>query len=193
MAPMRHAGVFAAVALIGATLDLWTKTWACGGLEIPGHVSPGQEIIVIPQFFSIGHTRNPGIIFGLLPQAKLIFLIVSILAVPAIVAIFASVRKARWIPTLALGLILAGTLGNLYDRAVFEEVRDFIKFSYRDHIWPLFNLADSYILIGVLLLSIEMIFFDEKKKAGKDEGRDQKVQGTPGAGPVGGDRPAPAG
>ncbi|MDP6959776.1 MAG: signal peptidase II, partial [Planctomycetota bacterium] len=106
-----------------------------------------------------------GIVFGMFSDSKKIWLIVSILAVPIIVGVFASVKNPRWIYVVTMGLILAGTLGNLYDRAAYEKVRDFIKFSYdSEHVWPLFNLADSYICMGVLLLSVEMIFFDEKKK-----------------------------
>lgn len=213
MGPMRHAAIFAALALAGAALDLLTKSWACGQIAL------GDEVVIIEGFFSFGHTRNPGIIFGMFPNAKVIFLVVSILAVPAIVAIFAAVRKPRWIMTVSLGLILAGTLGNLYDRAAFSEVRDFIKFTYTADSppWPLFNLADSYICVGVLLLSIEMLFFDEKKKKKKDESAGKAIETTPpspeqgrgaagpaapppdagapgpGPGPVGGDRPAPAG
>ena len=70
-----------------------------------------------------------------------------------------------------LALILAGTLGNMYDRVFTDlhRVRDFIKFYYRpasgpDKVWPLFNLADAFICVGVFLLTIEMMFFDERNR-----------------------------
>ncbi|HXG61456.1 MAG TPA: signal peptidase II [Planctomycetota bacterium] len=162
---MRHAALFLAIALTGAALDLLTKHLAFQ------HVPRGGEIVVIDGFFSLGHTTNPGIIFGKFPAGRTLWLIVSIAAIPAILAIFFSVRNPRWILTVTLGMILAGTLGNMYDRVFTAEhaVRDFIKFYYRtasgeERVWPLFNLADSYICVGVFLLSIEMLFFDEKKK-----------------------------
>ncbi|HEU4338950.1 MAG TPA: signal peptidase II, partial [Planctomycetota bacterium] len=157
---MQHRLWFVALSLVAAALDLWTKQAAFahipeGGLEVP----------VIEGFFSFGRTTNKGIVFGLFPQAGPVFLVISVLAVPAILAIFLSIKKPRWVLTAALALILGGTLGNMYDRVFNEgQVRDFIKFYSGQKVWPLFNIADSCICIGVLLLSLEMLFFDEKKK-----------------------------
>ena len=157
---MQHRLWFIALSLVAAALDLWTKKTAFthipeGGLEVP----------VIEGFFSFGRTTNKGIVFGLFPQAGPVFLIISVLAVPAILAIFLSIKKPRWVLTAALALILGGTLGNMYDRVFNEgQVRDFIKFYYGQKVWPLFNLADAFICVGVFLLTIEMMFFDEKKK-----------------------------
>ncbi len=151
--------VFAVVALVAAAADLESKRLA--HLRVPFQ----EEVVMIPRYFAIGHIYNEGIVFGKFQGAKKLWLVVSILAVPAIVAIFASVKNPRWILTISLALILGGTLGNLYDRAKFGKVRDFIKFSYDPHhVWPLFNLADAYICAGVMLLLVEMVFFDEKKK-----------------------------
>jgi signal peptidase II len=197
---MRRWLVFSFLALLGATADWGSKSLALK--KVPEH----GEHVVIPGYFSIGHLYNEGIVFGKFQNAKKIWLIVSILAVPAIVGIFASMKNPRWIFTVSLGLILAGTLGNLYDRWEFGKVRDFIKFSYdAEHVWPLFNLADAYICAGVMMLSVEMIFFDDKKKqkiqeaVAAHEAKSQTVVSpqTPVAdgssGPVDGDRPAPPG
>ncbi len=159
---MRKWILFSILALAGAGVDLWSKT------TVLRKVKQNDELKIIDGYFSFGHIYNEGIVFGKFQDMKGLWLIVSILAVPVIVAIFASVKSPRWILTASLGLILGGTLGNLYDRAKFGKVRDFIKFSYTagrvEHPWPLFNLADAYICAGVLLLSVEMVFFDEKKK-----------------------------
>jgi len=162
---MNHRAWFIAVALAAAAVDLWTKTLAF--VNIP---DGGADVRVIEGFFSFGRTTNKGIVFGLFAEAGPIFLVVSILAVPAILFIFYSVKKPRWVLTASLALILGGTLGNMYDRVVFGEVRDFIKFYYGTRVWPLFNLADSCICVGVALLSLEMLFFDEKKKRADDPG-----------------------
>ncbi len=162
---MRHTGAFLLVALAGAALDLLTKHLAFV------HVPLGGEVTVIDGLFSFGRTLNKGVIFGIGTRAPAVWLVISVLAVPAILAIFFSVRRPRWPMTIALGLILAGTIGNMYDRVFTDEhaVRDFIKFYTRtaegpDRVWPLFNLADSSICVGVFLLSVEMVFFDESKK-----------------------------
>jgi signal peptidase II len=167
----RHWKAFMAFAFAGAVLDLLTKHLAFK------YLASNEEVVIIDGFFEFGKTKNYGIVFGLFPHASRVFLWVSILAVPAIVAIFASLKKPRWVMTVSLALILAGTIGNMYDRITEGAVRDFIKFyvpslkSWPPRMvpWPLFNIADSCICVGVALLSLEMLFFDEKKKAAKKE------------------------
>jgi signal peptidase II len=178
---IRHSGVFFAIALVGAGLDLLTKSKAFE------HIRQYQEISIIDGFFSFGRTTNPGVVFGMGASAKTAWLVISILAVPVILAIFYTVKKPKWILTISLGMILAGTLGNMYDRAFTDrhEVRDFIKFYYRpssggEKVWPLFNLADAFICVGVFLLTVEMMFFDDRKKA---DGSGQVGPPVPG-GPV---------
>ena len=160
---MRQIALFFAIALAGAGLDLLTKHLAFL------HVSNYYEITVIDGFFAIGRTTNPGVVFGKFGAAPVLWLVVSIVAVPAIIAIFlAGKRPKGWIQTMSLAMILAGTLGNMVDRIAFGAVRDFIKFYLRsatgpDRVWPLFNLADAFICVGVFLLSVEMMFFEDKK------------------------------
>ncbi len=170
---MRHPALFLGVALVGAALDLLTKQLVFDYFEPPdGRSVWPREVTIIDGFFAYGCTRNPGVIFGVGPNAQKIWLAISVLAIPAILAIFFSVKKPKWILTISLGMILAGTIGNMYDRVFTKEhaVRDFLKFYYRtadgfEKVWPLFNLADSFICMGVFLLTVEMLFFDEKKKA----------------------------
>jgi signal peptidase II len=168
---LRHTALFLAMAAIGAGTDLWTKHLAFKHIA-----SIYDEVRIIDGFFSFGRTTNPGVVFGMGAGAKTIWQIISVAAVPVILVIFYTVRKPRWILTISLGMILGGTIGNMYDRVFAEidgtrihEVRDFIKFIYWTpwggrKIWPLFNLADAFICVGVFLLTVEMMFFDERKK-----------------------------
>lgn len=167
---LRHLPLFVAVALAGAALDLWTKHLAFE------HIRKYEEVRIIDGFFSYGRTTNPGVVFGMGGDAKKIWQVISVAAVPVILGIFFTVKRPKWILTISLGMILAGTLGNMYDRVFAEingekihEVRDFIKFYWRpssgpEKVWPLFNLADAFICVGVFLLTVEMMFFDERKK-----------------------------
>ena len=161
----RQAALFFAIALLGSGLDLLTKHLAFREGQ------DSSEVPVIDGFFSVGHTTNRGVVFGQFGEAPKLWLVVSMAAVPAIVAIFLAGKKSKgWVQTISLGMILAGTIGNMVDRIEFGAVRDFIKFYYRtatgiEKPWPLFNLADSFICVGVFLLSIEMMFFEEKKEA----------------------------
>lgn len=161
----RHAALFFAVALSGAALDLWTKH------AVFAHFDERRwppEVVVIDGLLNYGKTYNPGVVFGLAQKFPAFWKVVAVLAVPAILAIFFAVKKPKWILTISLGMILAGTIGNMYDRLAFGAVRDFLKFyvvtDSGAKVWPLFNLADAYICVGVFLLTVEMMFFEEKKK-----------------------------
>ena len=137
---------------------------------------------------------NRGVVFGKFGDRPTLWLIVSIAAVPVTTAIFLGGKRPKpWAQTISLGMILAGTIGNMVDRISFGAVRDFIKFYYRtsegiEKVWPLFNLADSFICVGVFLLSIEMMFFDEKKK--KPSEPSSAALPPPPAAPVAGAGPA---
>lgn len=155
----KHRIWFAIVALLGAGTDFLSKELAFHHLEMH------EEVVFVDGFFHYFRTLNPGIVWGQFSGASTLWLVISVLAVPAITAIFLSMKRPHWIMTASLGLILGGTIGNMYDRVAFGAVRDFIKFYYApDRPWPVFNLADSCICVGVALLSLEMLFFDDKKK-----------------------------
>ena len=161
----RHAALFFAVALSGAALDLWTKHAVFAHFDVQPWP---REVEVIPGLLAYGHTHNKGVVFGIAQGVPNFWKFVAVAAVPAILAIFFSVKRLRWILTLSLGMILAGTIGNMYDRLFHPGVRDCLKFYLvsdgQQKVWPLFNLADSYICVGVFLLTVEMMFFEEKGK-----------------------------
>lgn len=115
---------------------------------------------------------NHGALFGFLSNyttgANFLFAVISLVAAIAIVvwSVQPSTRKDRWL-CLSLGLILAGTLGNLYDRMLFNGVRDFLHWHYGFN-WPVFNLADCCLVIGAGLLMVQAFLApiptpDEKK------------------------------
>jgi signal peptidase II len=186
---LRHTLLFLAVAALGAGTDLLTKHLAFKHIS-----SYNEEVPIIDGFFSYGRTTNPGVVFGMGAQAKTIWKIISVAAVPVILVIFYTVRKPKWILSISLGMILGGTIGNMYDRVFTDvhEVRDFIKFIYwlpwtGRKVWPLFNLADAFICVGVFLLTVEMMFFDEKKKKPDEPAPAQPAAPLPpvaGSGPV---------
>ena len=163
----RHATVFGAIALAGAGLDLLTKALAFSAVPL-GH----REVTVVAGWFGIETAYNPGVVWSFGQNARILWLVVSMLAIPLIGWIFVRSRKT-WTTTICLGMIEAGTIGNGWDRIFHPGVRDFIKFYYvrtngLPAVWPLFNLADSCIVVGVILLSIELTFFEEKKTKAKN-------------------------
>ena len=155
---LKMQGRFPYLLLVAATLllDRWTK------LLIQKRFDLNESISVIDGFFNITYVRNTGVAFGIFSSisspAKAVLLSVFT-AFAAVVVVTYSVRspaRNRLLQT-ALGLILGGALGNLYDRLAYGYVVDFLEFYAGSYHWPSFNVADSAISIGVGLLAIEII------------------------------------
>jgi len=119
------------------------------------------SIPVINSIFHITYVENTGIAFGLFPQGHSLFIIISLIII--IVIVFferKKVLKSPW-ERFCLGLVLGGALGNLIDRLRFGFVIDFLDF----RVWPVFNLADSGVCIGGIL----MVFFLLRKHPVKEQ------------------------
>jgi signal peptidase II len=154
-----------------------------------GHPDPGGPLATLRTLSGpILPTVNQGALFGLgnggEGGANLIFTVISLVA--AVGIIYWSTRRATardWLLCASLGLILAGTVGNLYDRVIFNGVRDFLHFYLID--WPVFNVADSSLVCGAFLL-LGHAFFGrgEAEPAPAAEAAQATVSGaaTPGQG-----------
>ncbi|MBW2544025.1 MAG: lipoprotein signal peptidase [Deltaproteobacteria bacterium] len=117
---------------------------------------------VIDGFFNITYVRNPGAAFGFLANAapmfrSLFLIIVSAAAIAMILWFLAKNKSAGMLLTFALSLILGGAVGNLLDRIRFGSVVDFLDFYIASWHWPAFNVADSAISVGAVLLIAEML------------------------------------
>ena len=151
-------------------LDLATK------IAIDVHLSYSDRIPVIPGFFYLTHVRNTGAAFGLFSDApqvyRLIFFIsVSLIAVGIIISFYRRLSPGDRLAALALGLILAGAVGNLIDRIFRQEVIDFLHFRlWRGYSWPDFNVADSAIVVGVGLLMLELLASEGEQRASANNG-----------------------
>lgn len=131
-----------------------------------------ESVTVIDSVFHITHVRNAGGAFGLLNQGNHawrlpFFVAVSCIAVGVLLAFVRRIHPGqRWL-LLALGAILGGALGNLVDRMVAGEVTDFLDFHWHGYYWPAFNVADSCISVGmVILLFYSLVVRDD----GSDHG-----------------------
>ena len=129
--------------------------------EISNHFELGQPVAVIDGFFNITYVRNTGVAFGILdpvrsPMKSTILAILTIAAIVAVIVYCARTPLNQTLLQTALSLILAGALGNLYDRLRHGYVIDFLEVYYRNYRWPSFNVADSAITTGVALLAIQM-------------------------------------
>jgi len=129
---------------------------------IRAHFSPVDSLTVIPGLFNIVHTENPGIAFGMLSNATgawrdvlLIGFSVAVLIAISTVLLRPASQLNAWLRA-ALGLILGGAFGNLYDRIVNGTVTDFVEAHAGQHYFPAFNVADSAITVGACLLLLDM-------------------------------------
>ena len=121
-----------------------------------------QSIEIIPNFADLTYLRNTGAAFGFLAGARsslriVFFALISSVAIGCIVYLIRGLRPQRKGLLVSLSLILGGALGNLIDRLRLGEVIDFIDLHWYDIHWPAFNVADSAISIGVVLLFIQML------------------------------------
>ncbi len=120
---------------------------------LPLHYS----VPVIENFFSLTYIRNTGAAFGLLAQSgeffRRTFLIgFSLAAIGFIILMLRRLPESEKALTIALGFILSGAVGNLIDRFMYGEVIDFLDFYWNGYHWPAFNVADSFITIGVVII-----------------------------------------
>ncbi len=152
---------FWTLALVGLALDLGSK------YAIAAWLPENREHVLVPGWLSLTHQthRNQGALFGIFSEKGMSanYAFAAISAVVAVVIIgYGMQRKTAGdrVMNLSLGLILGGALGNLYDRLVFEGVRDWIWAYYTTAdgsrlSWPIFNLADSCLVCGALLLLLQ--------------------------------------
>ena len=145
------------IALLVVLLDRWTKRLAATRIAMYEHVQ------VIPGFFRLTHTENTGAAFSLFADSpahwKTAMLIgFSVVAMVVVSVLLWRQSHAVTITGVALSLILGGAVGNLWDRVASGKVVDFLLFYFKQYQWPVFNLADSAIVVGATLLVIEILF-----------------------------------
>ncbi len=155
-----------ALALLGLCLaaDLLSKGWLQDLLVLlPGEHASERTIDLLPGFFALEGTWNPGVTFGLAPGKTLAILALTSVATVGLLTWLLATRNPSRLLHLGLGLILSGALGNLYDRIRWHEVRDFFliylgTLEKRSFTWPNFNVADACIVTGVGLVVLEALF-----------------------------------
>ena len=133
--------IFVVVALTVFALDRLTKT------IVGTQVAIGTEVPVVDHIVGITNLHNSGAAFGVAQAAAGVFLIASI-AVSIGLAIYVFRNHGTELMYAVLGLVMGGTVGNAYERLVNGTVTDWINF----HFWPVFNVADSAVSIGVVLM-----------------------------------------
>jgi len=138
-------------------LDRFTKQW------VSRHVREGDAITVIPRVFRISHVENPGAAFSLFtdsPHPELTrwaLIVFSLIAAIVVLIVLARIGRRFSLTALSMALVLAGAVGNVWDRIRYGTVVDFLEVHIVHYHWPDFNLADSAIVIGGILLLLDSL------------------------------------
>ncbi len=151
---------FLLTAGVGVALDLWTKSLAFSSPSLWR-----EPYRFIPGWLEFEVVQNQGAVFGLGQGRRILFLIVSVGAIIFLLYLFATSGKSP-VYQILLGMLLAGVLGNLYDRVTFGYVRDMIHALPR---WPkffpwIFNVADSLLSSGVTLMIVYSMVWEHRRK-----------------------------
>jgi signal peptidase II len=145
------------VALV-VPLDQLTKWW------VSTHVSQFDPLVIIPGFLQITYARNTGMALGLFREMPVqFFILATLVALLAVVSVYRQFATGDRHAGVSLGLIVGGAVGNLIDRVARGSVVDFMQFDLQVFIFPDFNVADSAIVIGVLLLLLEIGATDSER------------------------------
>jgi signal peptidase II len=156
LAPLwQHYGLLAAVALLVFCADQVTKAIVTRAL------GQGNVVVILGGAAQLEYARNTGAAFSLFRSGGGLFAVIAIVVSAGILVYYRSTAGGPFLVRLALGCILGGALGNLVDRVRLGYVVDFIDFRW----WPVFNVADSCIVVGVLLLVLHSLMMDHKNTA----------------------------
>ena len=125
-----------------------------------------RSVPVLDDILRLTYVENRGAAFGLLQDQTTFFVFVGILVIGVIAASYRYLPRSGFRLHLALGLQLGGAIGNLIDRIRQGYVVDFVDFGYRSNWWPVFNVADSAIVVGVALLALNALAPSPKDASG---------------------------
>jgi signal peptidase II len=149
-----------AIAAVVFVADQLTKIWVLTRLA-------AGPLTVVPGFIDLTLVLNPGVAFGifawLTPEWRWLVALFSLAALVLLCSVaLRIVPHGGWLGRVALGLVFGGAAGNLLDRWRVGSVVDFIDVHYRQYHWPAFNVADSAITVGVILLAAELAFGSQR-------------------------------
>ena len=189
MSPSRKKWlVFVVVTILSLAADQATKIWARSlpvhgvgtgpnaTCVIPGDIvsgrCQGEMVKVVDGFWYWRLSQNPGSAFGLFASQSLARIGLSIVGILAVFGMLWMLRKSREDQKIlhwALALVAGGAIGNLVDRIWFGYVTDFVLWQYHGHEWPVFNVADVVLVVGVGLMFIDIQKENKREKATKAE------------------------
>lgn len=153
-------GLAAAIVLADQLSKAWVRRNLLFGV-------PWDPVPWLRPILSFTYVTNQGAAFGMLPQLRPLYPFIALTVLGVLFFFFHSLAANGWIPTIGLGLLLGGTLGNnIIDRLWHGYVTDFIDLNFWPlRGWPVFNVADSSIVVGVCILTGYLLFLEEPRAA----------------------------
>jgi signal peptidase II len=174
--------ILVGIALVTLIADRFAKTIIANNLMLNQSWHP--PLPMLKSVFSLTYTTNTGAAFGLFPNQGALFIIIALIVITAIIYYYRHLPTGYGLTRVALGLQLGGALGNLIDRLRQGYVVDFIDLNFWPlHNWPVFNLADSAIVVGVGLLALTMLTEDIPDPENEIEPSGGDAASEPGAAP----------
>ncbi|MDY8021776.1 signal peptidase II [Paenibacillus polymyxa] len=162
--------IYFGIALIIFLIDQGVKYLVATRMELY------EQIPVIGNFFLITSHRNRGAAFGILEGQRWLFIVITIVVVIGIVwYLRKTVKAGQKLLPVALSLVLGGAVGNFLDRAISGEVVDFAQFNFGSYTFPIFNVADSAIVIGVALIILDTLLESRREKGNGNDSIEGKL------------------
>ena len=152
-----YIGISLFITIIILVLDQITKFIIASSMKV------GDSFEVIPNFLNITSHRNDGAAWGILSGKMSFFFIITIIILVVLIVFYIKEAKNNLLMQIAISLLFAGALGNFIDRVLHGEVVDFVDTYISGYNFPIFNVADSSLTIGVLLIIIALLT-DMKKE-----------------------------
>ena len=150
-------GWLLALSALVVFLDRITKLW------VSHHIAEGNDIVIIPRVFAISHVMNPGAAFSMFSFSnhpnRVRWLLTAFSLAVALIVLIVLLRIGRrlTLTAVSMALVFGGAIGNVWDRLAYGTVIDFLEVHIIHYHWPDFNLADSAIVIGGILLLIDSL------------------------------------
>lgn len=141
-------------------LDRFTKVLVINNLTL------GESLSVIDGFFNITYVNNYGAAFGIMDGKVIFIVVVSVLIFAYLIYEIRKEAHSKFITT-SISFVIGGLLGNLFDRVLYGHVIDFFDFNFFGHDFAIFNVGDSFIVIGTILLAIGFLL--EERNANKNK------------------------
>ena len=125
-------------------------------VTISSYIGLNSSVRVIKNFFYLTYTNNTGASFGILKNSRVVLIVLSIIALVILLRYISTFKETKY-NILGLGFLMGGIIGNLLDRVLFGYVRDFLNFYIIGYDFPVFNIADIFIVLGVFILIISIL------------------------------------